>query len=194
MQKDKDTNDEPIVPKVTAQPLAVGNYWVYEVFQVDSDGVATSQNQFDTTRITGTTVVNGNTYFMFDNYPDAYGISTEVNLRDSLGYLITPNNDKYYAEDDYTSTLAYATSTVPNYTISTKMDWKDSTHTVPTGTYTNTGTFLSTINITEPNYNWDTQRYAYTVFAKDVGIIKRRYFFFNSPNYIELRLIDFNVQ
>lgn len=194
-KKDEDNNDgDKTIPRVTAMPLAVGNYWVYEVFRVDSDGVATSQNQFDTTRITGTTVVNGHTYFMFDNYPDAYGISTQVNLRDSVGYLITPNNDKYYAEADYTSTLAYATSTVPNYTISTKMDWKDHTHSVPTGTYTNTGTFLSTINITEPNYPWNTQRNAYTVFAKDVGIIKRRYFFFNSPDYIELRLVDFDLQ
>jgi hypothetical protein len=184
-------DDEKTVPRVDNMPLAVGNFWVYEVFNVDSDNVATSTGNFDTCRIVSNQAIDGEIYFNFDNYPTYDGSITPMQLRDSSGFLVDTHGKVFYAEADYETVFDTYTSTIPAYTLTSKMDWKDSTMTVPFGTFTQTGTMLTTSTITEPNYPWDTVRYIYTTFAKDVGIIKRRYYFFNTPNYVELRLVDF---
>ncbi|UPT68354.1 MAG: hypothetical protein M0D57_06880 [Sphingobacteriales bacterium JAD_PAG50586_3] len=81
-------DDEKTVPHVDNMPLAVGNYWVYQVFNVDSDDVATPTADFDTCRITGTQTINGKTYFNFENYPLFQNNQNLIHLRDSMGYLV----------------------------------------------------------------------------------------------------------
>lgn len=185
-------DEEKTIPRVDNMPLAVGNYWVYEVFNVDSDDVATPTGQFDTCRIISNQAIDGKIYFNFQHYPIYQNYPSVVQLRDSSGFLVDPSGTVYYAEADYETVFSTSTNTNPAFTTSTKMDWKDQTHTVPFGTFNQTGTMLMTANITEPGYQWPTTRYGYTVFAKDVGIIKRRYFFFSTPGYVELRLVDFH--
>ncbi|UPT68353.1 MAG: hypothetical protein M0D57_06875 [Sphingobacteriales bacterium JAD_PAG50586_3] len=63
---------------------------------------------------------------------------------------MTKGNNVYYAEADYETVFDTATYSNPDFTISTKMDWKDATHTVPYGTYNQTGTMLLTSTINEP--------------------------------------------
>jgi hypothetical protein len=187
-------DEDKTIPRVDNMPLAVGNYWVYEVFNVDSDDVATSTGQFDTCRIISNQAIDGKIYFNFEHYPIFQNNQDIVQLRDSSGFLVNPSGTVYYAEADYETVFSTTTNITPAFTTSSKMDWKDQTHTVPFGTFSQTGTMLMTANITEPGYQWPTTRYGYTVFAKDVGIIKRRYFFFNTPGYIELRLVDFHEE
>lgn len=190
----KENKTDKTIPRVVSMPLAVGNYWVYEAFNVDSNNVATSTGQYDTCRIVSNEVINGHIYFNFDNYPEVHNLTTPVKLRDSLGYLVDPTNKVYFSEANFTTLFGNFTSTTPAYNLSQKMDWKDQAITVPADSYNQTATMLGTVNITEPGYQWQTTRYTYTSYAENVGVVKRRYFFFNSPSYIELRLVDYHLE
>src|SRR5688572_7718749 len=68
--------------------LKVGNYWVYEVYEVDTANVATSLGILDSSYVEKDTVINGHTYFkkIESNYP--FSASHAVYLRDSIGYIV----------------------------------------------------------------------------------------------------------
>ena len=87
--------------------LKVGNSWRYEYFRrIARTDEFESSNAFDDVSISGTTEINGNTYYVFETtttgnddsnvfVPDNGTIVTK--RRDSLGYLIDENGLKYFS-------------------------------------------------------------------------------------------------
>ncbi|UPT68352.1 MAG: hypothetical protein M0D57_06870 [Sphingobacteriales bacterium JAD_PAG50586_3] len=184
-------------PKVSMMPLKEGNYWVYQRFTVDTNGVATTNGQTDSLYISGKEVIHGDTfyvvdgsnYFLFTPYQQQ---SQKAYLRDSLGYLVDETGNIYYSENNYTDTLwsQIDTSYVSRYTF---MAYKDSSVTVPVGTFNQTGTLLTTAIFHNPAYPWGPRRDSYYTYAKNVGLIKRRLFYSTPPDYIEFRLLRYSV-
>ena len=70
---------------------------------------------------------------------------------------------------------------------------KGASVTVPAGAFTNTTTLLSTYIFSPPTPYWGTRRDAFWVFAENVGLLKRRFFFPNNPEYVEFRLVRYHV-
>ena len=63
----KDTEPEPTsLPITTTYPnfsrLKVGNYWIYQQFDIDQNGNATPKNIFDSCYVEKDTLINGKTY------------------------------------------------------------------------------------------------------------------------------------
>lgn len=86
--------------------LKVGNYWVYERFNLDTvGGIYTSLNVFDSSYIEKDTVVNGNTYYklMAINYPNTEYIGEY--LRDSLSFIVNLTGSIVFASQNFTDTF-----------------------------------------------------------------------------------------
>ncbi len=78
--------------EVSFSPMSVGNYWVYEVYSVDKQGNAT-YNSMDSTYISKTTTVNGNSYF---EYRTSSSVAFKQLLRDSSNYLVDDKGEKFF--------------------------------------------------------------------------------------------------
>ena len=86
-------------------PSETGNWWVYETIQIDSNGVVTSTNfGLDTITVTGDSIVNGNTYKVFQGS----WLNSPVTwlYRDSLGFLVNEKGEVHLSANNFTDTLA----------------------------------------------------------------------------------------
>lgn len=84
--------DKPEIPTFYTvsdfQPMRIGSYWIYRQFNVDTNGVRTPLERMDSLVVEKDTIINGNTYAKFVNYPLSYnGMPSVSNLRDSSGFL-----------------------------------------------------------------------------------------------------------
>lgn len=200
-KKDEPQNidDTPVPePKVSMMPLKEGNYWVYQRFSVDTNGISTTNGQNDSLYISGKEVIHGDTfyviegsnYFLFtpNNFPQE-----KAYIRDSVGYIIDETGLIYYSENNYTDTLSTATDSIAQIVRYTYMAYKDSLITVPAGTYSQTSTLLTTVLFWNPNYPWGPRRDSYYTYAKNIGLINRRAFYSSPSNYFEFRLLRYHV-
>jgi len=78
--------------EVSFSPMSVGNYWVYEVYSVDKQG-NTTYSGMDSTYISKTTTVNGNSYF---EYRTSSSVAFKQLLRDSSNYLVDDKGEKFF--------------------------------------------------------------------------------------------------
>lgn len=179
--------------------LKVGNTWKYQYFKrIDRTAEFESLDAFDDVTITGTSTINGNSYYTFetittgndDSYilvPDNGTVITK--LRDSLGYLIDENGLKYFSSSNPNQEylIREMTNEINMYGLETE---NDEVSEVPAGN------FLSSVN----------ERYArfpdgekspgtdYHFYSKEIGQIKITCSFVSdSLPKLEKRLISYNV-
>jgi hypothetical protein len=96
-KKDEKTS-EPETPAPVAQtpgamqPLAVGNYWIYQKSLDDSIGTYTMQNEFDSVYVEKDSMIMNEHYFKLShanaNFTYYFNFGNSVWIKDSLGYLI----------------------------------------------------------------------------------------------------------
>ncbi len=105
-KKDKSIN-EPETPEPTLQasgpmqPLAVGNYWIYQLSSYDSAGAINLQNEFDSVYVAADTLISGAQYYKIGHtntvsyaYYYNFGVNNPVMyIKDSLGFLVSLNHD-----------------------------------------------------------------------------------------------------
>lgn len=194
-------NTDPIPPTVdypNYSQLKVGNYWIYEQFDISSSGVATSKKVFDSCYVEKDTIIKGKTYFKIVR-PVWYrsGIKDFLYQRDSLHYIVNSNGEILFSSQDFSNVLDswYIKSSV-NDTISRvirKMTDKEIDVHAPAGTF-------KTLNAKETHIMYPmwtsagNPRYGNTRYAKDVGIvIETLLFFVSSPDYVERRLVRYHL-
>jgi hypothetical protein len=191
--KKKNSTDTP-----SASPdyikLKVGNYWVYEIFKVDTNGVETDQGIADSNYIEKDTLINGNEYFIKNVhfYPSK---AARVPLRDSSGYLLQHNPDGtnfiIFARDNFSDLLFTDTNAV--FIRTYRMTGKDSIVSLPAGTFT-TRSFLIGYYPVASGYPWGDRR-NYYMYGLDAGLVKQIYFYYASdPDHYEARLIRYHVK
>jgi len=175
--------------------LKVGNYWVYKVYKVDTNGVETDQNKLDSSYILKDTIVKGWTYYISIShpYPPTFSYERAV-LRDSAGYLLSMNTygftTKIFSVDNFKDFL-YTDST-DSYVRKGKMTGKDSIVMVPAGTFT-TRSFRVGVTMI-PQWSPYGTRYFYYIYDKQAGLIKKVYVFYaGDPDHYEARLVRFHV-
>lgn len=191
-KKEKDEIPTPATPSTPATtncfPLTTGSYWIYERFNLDTNGVETVVS-VDSSYISGDTVIAGNTFSIFVG--DLLG-PTYLNFRrDSSGYLVDQNGTIRGSNTNFTDTLwsgsisgsgDFYYKMIPGTSLS-----------VPAGTFT-AFDYLGAITITQVGYPWDTSRNIHTYFADGIGLIRETTYFLSSPNYIGRRLLRYNIQ
>lgn len=197
-KKDNDTAPAPNAGYPNFSQLKVGNYWVYEQFDIDTAGSATPKNIFDSCYVEKDTVINSKTYFKIVKpkpyTPNQVDISFQ---RDSLHYIVNSNGKILFSSQDFSTVfdLNYIMAG-PNDTVCKivkQMGDKNLTVTTPAGTFT-----TSTAKESYFMYpNWalaGNPRYLNTRYAASIGIVIETLPFFTSiPNYIERRLVRYQI-
>ncbi|MBL0339912.1 MAG: hypothetical protein IPP71_02760 [Bacteroidetes bacterium] len=197
----KDDDDDP-APTPTVYDnyaqLKVGNYWIYQRFDVDSSGNATPTSVFDSCYVEKDTLINNLTYFKMVRPNPFPPLPSESYLRDSVHYTVGVGGGLYFSSQDFIIVFdaSYgfgSSSTDTIYKVTKKMTDKDWFVTVPLG-----GFITSNYKI---NYQmfpvWSfagNPRAMNTRYAKNVGIVSETLpFFASNPNYLERRLVRFHL-
>ena len=108
-------NNETAETEANFYALKLGNSWVYKNYTYDN--IAQEYNYsgvIDSVKITGTQIINDNTYFEFttrtsgndsnNTLLNANGVSSEL-LRDSLGYLIWETGKIKFTNNDFSERI-----------------------------------------------------------------------------------------
>lgn len=193
--KGEPKTDAPITSasslSLTYFPMTIGSYWVYQNVRIDTLGNETITSTTDTVKLVGDTIINGNTYFVFNGSAWLNIPASMSYYRDSSGYLVTPSGRAYFAQYALGTTLW--TDSVPSYTTSYyKMKTGDSTITVPSGTYVSL-VAQEWIYFTNHSYPWGSPRIDQFFYADGIGKIKERNFFYGASDYFEGRLITYYI-
>jgi len=169
-------------------PLSVGNYWIYEVSQVDTNGNSTFQ-KIDSTYIDSDTIINNNIYFVIKS-------SASINyiqfLRDSSGYIVDDNGQKYLYQrliDDtlYTNLLKSFLGDTLSFTYR-KMSKP------PTKIYCGLG-YLTALDAEVTRYlaYTKTTAYAHYYYSSNIGLIRRQDYFSFTGKRTEYSLIRYMI-
>ncbi len=190
---------EEIVPAVKSDyfQLKVGNYWIYEGYQIDSTGVATSTGISDSAYIEKDTMTGGNRYFKLIEAPFIFSpLQYTIFLRDSSGYLVDKSGRVLASDFNFSDTLQFDTAHPSLYTGYLTMTGKDSLVKMAGGIELPSITAQYKI-VPAPVYAGSMPvRYAYEVYARGIGKMKTHNFFFFTgyKSSFERRLLRYNVQ
>lgn len=185
---------EPISSAEYAQ-LKIGNYWIYERINVDAQGNETPTNTYDSCYISNDTVINGYTYFHFNNF----SIFSQLNfLRDSANHIINSFGEIIFAANDFTTIFAtpFDVNLSPTDTVYKsiyKMVDKDVSVTVPAGTFV-TSNFQKK-HFVFPNYAQGVpNRIINTRFSKSKGMITQTQpIFLSAASSVERKLVRYHL-
>lgn len=198
----KKDNDEtaapvPVSENIDYTPYATGNYWVYERYRIDTNGIETPLGIYDSCYVSGDTIVNGNQYFILVKPDYLSGDNEEYLLRDSLDYLIDLAGEIQFSSTDFTSvfnsTIITAGIGDTVAAVQTKMENKDVTYTVPALTCI-TSDVVMRYNF-YPSWSINgSLRMRHQRYGRNVGVVSETLPFFHSdPTYLERKLIRFQL-
>lgn len=179
-------------------PLAIGNYWIYQYFFIDSLNQVTEVTKYDSIAISRDTIIRDKQYYVFEGtvFSNERKVVVDI-LRDSSGYLVDNYGRIRFSYNNFTDTIYYQIVTCCEndtmFTISYKMECPDYPVTVPAGTFNvlnYQGTYYSSINILE---NFDNPIYLNTYYADKVGKVLEMTAY-SSYHITEKRLIRYHIQ
>jgi hypothetical protein len=206
-EPDSQTEDQtPATPAPNYSALKVGNYWIYERFEVDEFGISSSLNIIDSCYIEKDTIVNGQKYFKYvqpqivSSDPTIPSVShTSGYMADSLTYIVSYPGSIFtpysYLDTNFIiGSFVQFSGADALYTTCTKMTDKGTMYTTPAGTfkivnekttYTFANNFLSCNQKT---------RYINRRRAENIGIVFQDFPFFSSMcKHWDRRLIRYHV-
>lgn len=181
--------------------LDTGNYWIYERYKLDSNGVSSPMGVFDSIFVAEDTMINGVLYhrYMEDQYlsPPGYEV---VFLRDSLHYLVDESGQRLFSSENFSETLWDHTITIQNGShtnidticdIFRKMTDDNLNISVAAGTFSTKNAQL--VYQMYPGFDQGgTVRYMERRYAENVGLIEETLpFFISDKNYIVRRLVRY---
>lgn len=199
--KDDDEDDNTPTPVVydNYTQLKVGNYWIYQRFDVDSSGTSTPTSIFDSCYIEKDTLIAGFTYYKMVR-PAPYPPMQSVFLvKDSLHYLVEAGGNILFSSIDFfnifqdTYITAGGTPSDTVCRILKKMTEKNLVVSTPNGVFQTSN--CQAQYLMYPNWAFaGALRLMNTRFAKDVGIVTETLpFFASNPDYIERRLVRYHL-
>ena len=173
--------------------LKTGNYWVYHIYKVDTNGVETDQGRTDSSFIEKDTLIKGDKYFIQNShfYP---GEAARILMRDSSGYLLAhnPNGKNFiiFARDNFSDLFFTDSNAV--FIRTYRMTGKDSIVSLPAGTFT-TRSFIIGYYPVASGYPWGDRR-NYYMYGLNAGLVKQIYIYYASdPDHYEARLVRYHV-
>ncbi len=100
-QKDDEGITPPIASNLNYSQLKVGNYWIYERYRLDTNGVETSLNITDSSYIEKDTVINSKTHYKLFRPDHGEKYVQEVYfLKDSATSLVEPNGKVVFSSQN----------------------------------------------------------------------------------------------
>lgn len=188
-------------PGTNYSSLQVGNYWIYQRFQLDPPSTETALPVFDSCYVEKDTLIHGNTYFKYVGYsnslPTSPSAPTIEFLRDSLDYLVDLNGRIEFSSEDFASYFkAEYLLVAPGDTlahVSGKMADQNFAVTTPLGNYI-TSAYKESYAM-YPSYNGGgSLRFRTTRYADHVGKVTETLpFFANTASSWERRLVRYHL-
>lgn len=190
---------ESVVPSCESQnirsyfPMEVGSYWVYQWYKVDSSGTEELQvGKTDTVTIVKDTLI-GNSWFKKIQEKNSF-ITAPVVIkyrRDSLGFLVDPQNDIFFSSSNFIDTLRIASNS--NFKIIYQMD-------IPTTPIETTAGIFDCLNFQGEvtpfvPVDWSTQLIN-IYYSRGIGKVHENSFFFSSAEVSQFhrRLIEYHLE
>lgn len=176
----KDKLVDPVSRTAKHFPMAVGNYWVYDVIGYDLStysGTYISTN--DTVKIVGKKEIDGKSYFQFkeDQYwhSTASGPNYFYYRRDSAGYIIDEESNIHFTALDFDRILNTRTLS-PNHYIEYSI--RDSTffEFTPAGTFECLDYFGTLWNVD----HWDDRKLR-NAYGTQVGLVYQNVYYTSNP-------------
>lgn len=189
------TKNKPTIKSSEYLPMKVGNYWVYQNYNFDSNNEVYIDLQTDSVCISKDTIINGNKYFKFEYYSNT--IKSIIFFRDSSRNLINTNGDIYFSEDNLTDTLLENYKIINSDTLCKTTYLMDNTPieiNTPSGIYYDILTYKGTI---KPYPNWLTSNnsilYSFYYYKKGIGLVSEKLPNLSGVGYTESKLIRYNI-
>jgi hypothetical protein len=197
--KKEDPGGDP-APQPDFTRLGIGNYWIYEFYRVDTNGVETRLAETDSCHILKDSVIGNVTYFVRVSDPFRFEksggplvplrYSDTALVRDSAGYLLRRYADGSqvieFSRDDFARVL-FSDSIGTLLYEELRMTGKDSVIEVPAGSFV-TRTACLVCYPLEPTYPWGIRKFPYS-YGRNAGLVKYAYAFYSSPIHYEGRLM-----
>lgn len=186
-KKDDSENKLTPIPASDYMQLEIGNYWIYEWYNIDSSGNANLMATSDSSIISGDTLIRGLVFykkliFQNENYAEF--------IRDSSGYLVDHEGIIRFSDHDFTNILLVKEIIPDLATVEYQMANKDSLISISLGTYP-TYDFRGTVIPLNPQYPYGIN-YTHNFYADGMGLIKTSSYYFSNPNLrVERRLIRY---
>jgi hypothetical protein len=192
----KDSNTSP-GPAFDYTPMNVGNYWVYQRFDIDSAGNGTSTSVFDSVYIEKDTVTVAGTYYKMIA-PDPFSSVPVVSyIKDSLTYLVDINGNILFSSFDFTTIFSESIIPGPNNDtiayITRKMEDKNVSIVTPAGTFTTSDSRVTYFM----GDGWTfagSPRLRHHKYAPNIGLVVETLpFYVSMPTYVERRIVRYKV-
>lgn len=189
----KSSNDATPATQADYYQLKVGNYWIYQGYQFDSNGVAVPRNVYDSAHIEKDTIIRGNTYYkLWEDEALIMGIQFASYLRDSSGYLVNNLGVRLCSKDNFIDTL-YVNKIHPQVFIGyVLMTGRDSLVSVQAGTFPSITSRMKVVPVQPKDHH--PIRYTFDVYGKGIGKLKTHDFFYDGDTHFESRLVRYKVQ
>jgi len=179
--------------------MKIKNYWIYQQYEFDENGIESSTNKFDSCYFEKDTIINNKTYFKYiepDEFED--GKKTISLIRDSLHFVINNYGKILFSSESFEKIL-FTQYLILNGDSFFKLDRKINNLkidiSVPAGIF-------STLNVQNsyflyPKYapnNIQNPRIQNKYYAENIGLIKESLsFLVNSKRYNERRLVRYRI-
>jgi hypothetical protein len=194
----KEKEPVPIITYASSNytQLKTGNYWVYQVYDIDTLGNETPTADQDSCYIEKDTLINGKIYYEMHR-PGAAVIDPITYLRDSLTYIVNEHGKILFSSTNFNSVfLTNYMVNPPSDTIckiTEKMTDINLTVSTPAGNFT-------TLNYQTTTQIWPSWVMYYstiaqnTRYAKDIGIVSETMpVFLGTITFKERRLINYHL-
>ncbi|MFK8007350.1 MAG: hypothetical protein AB8H03_13310 [Saprospiraceae bacterium] len=191
----KDSIIPPCESQITKSyfPMETGSYWIYQWYEVDSSGTEELlDGKIDTVTIVKDTLID--TYMYKKIQENNSFITAPVVIkyrRDSLGFLIDPQNNIYFSSSNFIDTLRIINNS--NFKIIYKMA-------IPTTPIETTAGVFDCLNFRGEvtpfvAVDWSTQLIN-NYYSRGIGKIQGNTFFFSNADMIQFqrRLIEYHLE
>ena len=198
-KKDDDSgSDETVTKTASYSPLAIGNYWIYGHYKIDTLGNEELLEYQDSIAVTKDTIINGETYYILEgtNKPWSADWNRIGVYRYSSGSLLTTTGIVIFSETDFDNVLFRDTNRVGGEILFTsfyQMIADQEPTKVPAGTFS-TLNYRGTLMFTDKIKTTKKERILNNQYARGVGKVKQNYFFAGDAGQFEKKLLRYRIQ
>lgn len=195
-KKDQPVVTPPPIPVTSSTDylkLTVGNYWIYEKWEIDTLGKETFM-ETDSMWISGQTNIRGHVFYSFKS-SGSFCFCMDSMVADSTKCGINTAGKIFFSENNF-DTMFQDTVWTSNKTFDfhfEKSNPSPTSVTVPAGTF-KCIEFALTNFINDPTYYPSLRTRACRRYYSDqIGLVKQTYYFRQTPMVYERRLVRYKV-
>ncbi|MEQ8475301.1 MAG: hypothetical protein RIB54_03610 [Fulvivirga sp.] len=169
--------------------LEVGNYWVYEWYEIYPDGTESKYNVRDSVYISTDTLIDGRS-FIVRRGTFLKNKRTEILLDSANSLYKFPSEVLLFTLDKTNeTTITIKAGENPIATVKYILKSNSIVANVPAGEFECLN-YEGIVESLDPDYQYGT-RINSDLYAKNFGLVMKRCHLYNSPNNLEMRLVKF---